>query len=171
MGLFHILQKSLHPNYYDPNRHIISMTFDKRLHYPKTVYISNDLHELGWNIKCLSMYGDDDDCVNNKVYPFWIEKRWQEIIGWFMLGLVVLMSCIGHFIAYLKKRARRKHRQYVRSQIKPNRGNANNNNQNKKKRRSIVSNLNNGQVRNRKVRKNNRMDVEEEEKEEMKQGG
>lgn len=30
-GLFHILQQSLHPNYYDPNRHIISMTFDKKL--------------------------------------------------------------------------------------------------------------------------------------------
>ena len=29
--LFQILQQSLHPNYYDPNRHIISMTFDKKL--------------------------------------------------------------------------------------------------------------------------------------------
>ena len=30
-GLFHILHQSLHPHYYDPNRHVISMTFDKRL--------------------------------------------------------------------------------------------------------------------------------------------
>ena len=141
--------------------------------YPKTVYISNDLHELGWNIKCLSMSGDDDSCTNSKVYPFWIEKQWQEIIGWFMLGLVVLMSCIGHFIAYLKKRARKKHRQYVRSQIKPKRQNVNNKN-NQQKKPGIASNnihnMNNGQVRNRKGR-NNRIGVEEEEKEEVKQGG
>merc|ERR1719445_580008 len=75
----------------------------------------------------MSNDGNDDDdksaCGNSKAYPFWIEKKWQEIIGWFMLGLVVLMSCIGHFIAYLKKRARRKHRQYVRSTIGAQRNN------------------------------------------------
>ena len=118
------------------------------------------------------MSGDDDSCTNSKVYPFWIEKQWQEIIGWFMLGLVVLMSCIGHFIAYLKKRARKKHRQYVRSQIKPKRPNVNNKN-NQQKKSGIASNthnINNGQVRNRKGR-NNRIGVEEEEEKEVKQGG
>ena len=85
--------------------------------YPKTVYISNDLHELGWNIKCLKMKHDEDnECANTNKIPFWIEQKYQEIIGWFMLGLVLLMSCIGHFIAYLKKRARRKHRIRVRNQ-------------------------------------------------------
>lgn len=60
-----------------------------------------------------------NSCTNTKPYPFWIEQKWQEIIGWFMLGLVLLMSCIGHFIAYLKKRARQKHRD---EQKKKNKG-------------------------------------------------
>jgi len=123
-GLFHILQQSLHPSHYDPNRHIISMTFDTTLNYPKAVYISNDLHELGWNIKCLSMGGgadggDDTTCSNSKAgdVPFWIEQRWQELIGWLMLALVFCMSCIAHFIEYLKKRARKKHRARLNDQM------------------------------------------------------
>ena len=104
----HFIHTTLH---YINNKYIYS--------YPKTVYISNDLHELGWNIKCLSMSNNDDSsCSNVKAYPFWIEQKWQEIIGWFMVGLVLLMSCIGHFIAYLKKRARKKHRAILRKDQK-----------------------------------------------------
>ena len=32
-GLFRILKQSLHPRYYDPNRHILSMTFDETLKF------------------------------------------------------------------------------------------------------------------------------------------
>eukprot|EP01084_Bolivina_argentea_P131413 231957_1 len=144
-GLFHIIQQSLHPNYYDPNRHIISITFDKELYYPKTVYISNDLHELGWNIKCLSMTGDGRgiSCNNSKKYPFWIEKKWQEIIGWLMILLVLCWSCIGYFIAYLKKRARKKHREHVREQMKSN-------NKNKNKRRLSKNKNSQQEIRKRK---------------------
>eukprot|EP01083_Nonionella_stella_P114234 337532_1 len=131
-GLFHILQQSLHPNYYDPNRHIISMTFDEKLSYPKTVYISNDLHELGWSIKCLSMSNDSDSaCSNAKQYPFWIEKKWQEIIATLMILLVLFWSCVGWIIACLKKRARALQRKAVRSRGRGAKRNAQSGNQNK----------------------------------------
>merc|ERR1712087_493181 len=115
-GLFKIIKKSMSPHYYDPNRHIISMTFDKTFKYPKSVYISNDLHELGWNIKCLSMGKGESQCSNVNAYPFWIERQWQEVIGWSMIGLFLLMACVGRTIEALKNRARRKHRERLKAQ-------------------------------------------------------
>ena len=87
------------------------------------MFISNDLHEMGWNIKCLSMGKGQSECSNVNSYPFWIEQKWQEVIGWSMVALFVLMAGIGRTIEFLKKRARRKHRERIKAQMSSNTAN------------------------------------------------
>merc|ERR1712217_1023239 len=60
------------------------------------------------------------ECSNVNAYPFWIERQWQEIIGWLMIGLFALMAAISRIIEKLKKRAREKHRERLKAGMSSN---------------------------------------------------